>query len=310
MRAKMDGGEVSCRMNRWEDELGGPEAIREAGETASSGFRHRPILLTIAGFDPSGGAGASADLKVFAAHGAYGMACVTALTVQSTQGVRRVEAVAAATVEATLEMLAEDVNFSGIKLGMLANGEIAQIVNKFLSVHLEVPVVLDPVLRSSSGRELLDFGGVLVLKEQLLGRVDWITPNLDELAELTGLPVSDASEVPAAAEKLREQARELGNERLNIVVTGGHLETPDDYLLGPDGESRWIPGQRVETQATHGTGCAYSSALLCRIAAADAAPDAVRRAKDYVTGALKAAYPVGRGRGPMNHLYSLSGEFE
>ena len=133
---------------------------RQPQSLLHEGARKRPILLTIAGFDPSSGAGVSADLKVFAAHGAYGMACITALTVQSTLGVRAVEPVAAATVAATLEMLAEDVNFSGIKLGMLANGEIAEVVNNFLESLQGVPVVLDPVLRSSSGRDLLDSDGI------------------------------------------------------------------------------------------------------------------------------------------------------
>ncbi len=280
---------------------------KPANSSCGDGVK-RPILLTIAGFDPSGGAGVSADLKVFAAHGAYGMACITALTVQSTLGVRAVEPVAATTVAATLEMLAEDVTFFGIKLGMLANGEIAAVVNKFLDSLAGVPVVLDPVLRSSSGRDLLDLDGIRILQERLLARVDWITPNLDELGELTNLSVAGVEDVRIAAEELRWRARELGNDRLNIVVTGGHLDPPHDYLLAADGEGKWIPGQRVETTATHGTGCALSSALLCRLVAGDSPLVSASRAKDYVTAALRAAYPIGRGKGPMNHLYRLASE--
>jgi len=283
---------------------GGIDPFRVA-KLPSEGAEQRPILLTIAGFDPSSGAGATADLKVFAAHGAYGMACLTALTVQSTRGVRAVEPISATTVAATLEMLAEDVTFAGIKVGMMANAEISRVVNKFLDEKKELPVVLDPVFRSSSGRNLLDPEGVQVLREQLLRRVDWITPNLDELAELTALPVGRAEEVPLAAGELQRLAREAGNGRLNIVVTGGHLEPPDDYLLLADGASSWIPGRRIETAATHGTGCAFSSALLCMLAAGDLPVDAVRRAKGYVASAMRAAYPVGGGRGPMNHLYKL-----
>ena len=282
--------------------------LRETARPPSSDAAKRPILLTIAGFDPSAGAGVSADLKVFAAHGAYGMACITALTIQSTLGVGAVEPVAAAIVAATLKMLAEDVTFSGIKLGMLANGEIAEVVNIFLKSLPGVPVVLDPVLRSSSGRDLVDSDGIQTIRRKLLARVDWITPNLDELAELTGASVAGAKEIPGAAEKLRRQARELGNERLNIVVTGGHLDPPDDYVLTADGESCWIPGRHVETTATHGTGCAYSSALLCRLVAGESPHVAASRAKGYVAGALLAAYPVGRGRGPMNHLYGFKSE--
>ena len=236
------------------------------------------------------------------------MGCITALTIQSTAGVRAVEPVAAAILAATLEMLAEDVTFSGIKVGMLANGEIAEVVNNFLKSLPGTPMVLDPVLRSSSGRDLVDSGGIQTIRKKLLARVDWITPNLDELAELTDASVAGAKEIPSAAEKLRRQARELGNERLNIVVTGGHLDPPDDYLITADGESCWIPGRRVETTATHGTGCAYSSALLCRLVAGESAQASATRAKGYVAGALLAAYPVGRGKGPMNHLYEFKSD--
>jgi hydroxymethylpyrimidine/phosphomethylpyrimidine kinase len=281
---------------------------RSAATSSSDNSTKRPILLTIAGFDPSSGAGVSADLKVFAAHGIYGMACITALTVQSTLGVRAVEPMQAATVAATLQMLAEDVTFSGIKLGMLGTGQNAQIINIFLGTWPGVPAVLDPVLRSSSGRELLDSGGLGVIREKLLGRVDWITPNLDELSALTGMRVSRAEEVPPAAEELRRLAREIGNDRMNAVVTGGHLDAPDDYLLTAAGDSHWIAGERVDTKSTHGTGCAFSSALLCRLVAGDPPVLAVTRAKKYVTAALRAAYPVGRGKGPLNHLYRLADE--
>jgi hydroxymethylpyrimidine/phosphomethylpyrimidine kinase len=290
-------------MSVLEDECGDGISPQGAAKPSSEGAGHRPILLTIAGFDPSSGAGASADLKVFAAHGVYGMACLTALTVQSTQGVRTVEPVSATTVAATLEMLAEDVIFAGIKLGMLANAEICLVVNKFLHVQNKVPIVLDPILRSSSGRDLLDPEGIKVMRDHLLTGVDWITPNLNELAELTGLPVAVTGDVPGAAAELQRLARESGNDRLNIVVTGGHLYHPDDYLLMADGISCWIAGKRVETKATHGTGCAFSSALLCRLTMGDLPVDAVRRAKNYVASAMRAAYPVGGGNGPLNHLY-------
>jgi hydroxymethylpyrimidine/phosphomethylpyrimidine kinase len=295
-------------MSVWDDEQADRRTVQEPAKAASVDFKKRPILLTIAGFDPSSGAGVSADLKVFAAHGAYGMACITGLTVQSTRGVRAIEPVAAATVAATLEMLAEDVTFAGAKLGMLGNSEIAWTVNNFLESQNGVPVVLDPVLRSSSGRDLLDLEGIRVLLTQLLRRVDWITPNVDELAQLTGMPVDQAGDVPAAAVELRRLAGEAGNNRLNVVVTGGHLDPPDDYLLMADGISCWIPGQRIETKATHGTGCAFSSALLCNLAAGELSADAVKRAKEYVTAAMLAAYPIGGGKGPVNHLYKLEAE--
>ena len=263
------------------------------------------MVLSIAGFDPSSGAGVTADLKVFVAQGLYGMACITALTVQSTLGVRAVEPVGAATVAATLRALAEDVTFSGVKVGMLATAEICGVVGEFLESIPGVPVVLDPVLRSSSGRELLETAGVRVVRERLLARVDWTTPNWEELATLTGATVASREDVALAAGKLRKMAQGLGNERLNISVTGGEINPPEDYLLSGAGDYRWICGERVETSSTHGTGCAFSSALLCRLVAGDSSLIAAIRAKEYVTEALLAAYPVGRGNGPMHHLFKL-----
>lgn len=142
-----------------------------------------------------------------------------------------------------------------------------------------------------------------MLRERLLGSVGWITPNLDELAALTGMEVRSREQVSGAAAKLAELATAMGNSNLNIVVTGGHLERPDDYVLLAEGEGSWLPGERVETTSTHGTGCAFSSALVAALVAGLDGMDAVSAAKQYVTAALRAAYPVGRGRGPMHHLF-------
>ncbi len=267
-----------------------------------------PVCLTIAGFDPSCGAGVTADLKTFAAHGVYGVAAITALTVQSTQGVRGVEPVQPGLLRDTLECLAADIPLAGIKLGMLATAGLVAEVDRFLKSHakLQPQVVLDPVARSSSGAALLDDRGVALLRERLLGVADWVTPNLEELALLTGREVSDAEHVPAAAAELATLAAAVGNPGLTVVVTGGHLDRPDDYLL-LDGEGTWLPGKRIETRATHGTGCAFSSALLANLVRGQQGGDAVRSAKHYVAEALRAAYPVGQGRGPMHHLFALDG---
>ena len=267
----------------------------------------RPIALSIAGFDPSSGAGMTADLKVFAAYRVYGMACITALTVQSTLGVRRVEPVAAETIRETLDCLKDDVRFSGVKIGMLATeGAVAEVV-RFLAGS-GIPrhgIVLDPVLRSSSGRELLTTGGVDRLRAELLAHVGWITPNIDELGILTATKSVSRETVPAAAAELQRRAMDAGNPDLHVLVTGGHLESPDDFLLTPDGQEFWLRGEWVETRATHGTGCALSSALLCQLIDGKGPFDAASAAKAYVTGALKAAYPVGQGKGPMHHLFQL-----
>jgi len=278
--------------------------VQEKTQQPDTGGWH-PIALTIAGFDPSSGAGITADLKVFAAHDIYGMACITALTVQSTLGVRRVEPVAPETIRETLTCLQEDVVPSGVKIGMLATAEAVTDVVQFLagSGIDRQKVVLDPVIRSSSGRELLCSDGIIQLRSELLAHIGWITPNLEELAVLTQAEGIAKETVPDAAAKLQFLARTVGNPELHVLVTGGHLDRPDDFLLTPNGEGIWLRGERVETQSTHGTGCALSSALLCQLIAGKTAEEAATEAKVYVTAALKAAYPVGQGKGPMHHLF-------
>lgn len=265
----------------------------------------RPIALTIAGFDPSSGAGITADLKVFAAHDIYGMACITALTIQSTLGVRRVEPAAPETIRETLDCLLEDVAPDGVKIGMLATAEAVSETARFLAksgIRRE-RVVLDPVIRSSSGSELLSPEGVAQMRSQLLAYAGWITPNLDELAALAGMNVAGKEAVPEAAARLHSIAQAAGNPALHILATGGHLDRPDDFLLSPEGNGSWLEGERVDTTSTHGTGCALSSALLCELMSGNKPIEVAIQAKTYVTAALKAAYPVGRGRGPMNHLF-------
>jgi hydroxymethylpyrimidine/phosphomethylpyrimidine kinase len=273
----------------------------------SEGSNARPVLLTIAGFDPSSGAGVTADLKVFAAHGCFGMACITALTVQSTQGVRSVEPVDPGIIRDTLETLRQDEAFDGIKIGMMGTASAVAAVTGFLrtSGPARERVLLDPVMTSSSGRQLLDPAGVIALKRDLLGVIGCITPNLDELALLTGMAVERRDDIPAAAMHLKETAQQAGNPALAVLVTGGHLAQPDDYLLCADRSALWLPGERVQTTSTHGTGCALSSALLCQLALGEPLPQSAAKAKAYVTQALRTAYPIGKGQGTMNHLFKL-----
>ena len=266
----------------------------------------RPVALTIAGFDPGSGAGITADLKTFAAHGIYGVACISAMTVQSTLGVRLVEPLSAGLVRSTLECLVEDVTLSGVKIGMLGSSDVAAEVASFLRAQSgKIPrerVVLDPVLRSSSGTPLIDANGVRIIRDELLHCVGWITPNLHELAILARDDSETLSrdQIPAAAVRLRD-----GNAELNVVVTGGHLGKPDDFLLSASGKQSWLPGERIDTNSTHGTGCAFSTAILCGLVSGLNPKDAVASAKAYVTEALRSAYPVGKGKGPMNHLFRL-----
>jgi hydroxymethylpyrimidine/phosphomethylpyrimidine kinase len=261
-------------------------------------------VLTIAGFDPSSGAGVTADLMVFAAHGLFGTSCITGLTVQSTIGVKAMAPVSAEIVHDTLDCLQSDLPLAGIKIGMLATAANVAMVAEFLEMMRDEgrgsPVVLDPVLRSSSGRELLDAEGVAVMRKRLLPLVDWVTPNLEELGVLTGHSVRKRGEMADAAQVLQMMGSEL-----NVVATGGHLDPPDDLLLSVDGEVLWLPGEMIESRSTHGTGCAFSSALLSRIVLGDAARDAALMAKRYVAEAIRTATPIGNGIGPVNHLWPL-----
>ena len=241
-------------------------------------------VLSIAGFDPSSGAGITADLAVFAAHGMFGTSCITALTVQNTLGVAAVHAVDPSIVRHTLQHLHVDLPPTGIKIGMLANAQLVAVVAEFLESHPVRPiVVLDPVLRSTSGKDLLDREGIQFLRERLIPLVDWVTPNESELDLLGGLQAL---------------------QKTGVVVTGGDREPPDDLLVF-NHEEIWLRGTRIETTATHGTGCAFSSSLLCRLVAGEKGPEAAQGAKSYVAEAMRRASRIGHGRGPMNHLWPL-----
>jgi hydroxymethylpyrimidine/phosphomethylpyrimidine kinase len=272
-------------------------------------------VLTIAGFDPSSGAGVTADLMVFAAHSLFGTACITALTVQSTQGVRSMHATSAAVVQATLDCLEEDLPPAGIKIGMLATKDNTSIICDYLDKHQQehwhlpqswIPVVLDPILRSTSGRELLESEGVTLMRDRLLPQVDWITPNLAELAVLSGIEVAGRDDMPRACRALQTRtAQSPDGHRLGIFATGGHSDPPDDFLLLPTGEGLWLPGERINTLSTHGTGCALSSAFLSRLVLGDTPRQAAQAAKQYVSEALQTAVKIGSGLGPMNHLHNI-----
>lgn len=262
-----------------------------------------PLVLTIAGFDPSSGAGVTADIKTLAAHNCYGAACITALTVQSTRGVVRVVATSPELVRATLDELAADMEFAAVRIGMLGSGAVAEVVAEVLGKAKPPNMVLDPVLRSSSGADLLGSDGLEVLKRRLLPLVDVLTPNLEEAAALTGQPVSDLNGMKAAAVALHAVGAKA------VVITGGDTERPTDLLsrIIPQSpiEQTELPGERVKTAHTHGTGCAFATALAANLALGKELKDAAIAAKAYVTQALKHGYPVGKGTSPVNHLYDI-----
>jgi hydroxymethylpyrimidine/phosphomethylpyrimidine kinase len=266
-----------------------------------------PVVLTIAGFDPSSGAGVTADIKTIAAHGCYGIACITAMTVQSTIGVRRVEAVDTELISETLEELARDVPIAAVHIGMLGTAKAAKAVAEFLGKRTgkaKLPnVVVDPILKSSSGAELLDAAGTKVLTEKLIPLADVITPNVDEAAALTGLKVTDLDEMKSAAEKLHQMGAS------GLVVTGGHLDKAIDLLsfTTKNGvEQEVFKAERQRSNSTHGTGCAFATAIGCHLALGRGLAEAVLLAKTYVTAAITAGHPLGRGTGPVHHLYRMN----
>jgi hydroxymethylpyrimidine/phosphomethylpyrimidine kinase len=266
-----------------------------------------PVVLTIAGFDPSSGAGVTADIKTIAAHGCYGVACITALTVQSTAGVRRVEPLDPALVTETLEELAADIPLAAIHIGMLGAGKVVKAMVEFLgrrSGKAKLPnVVLDPILKSSSGADLLDPAGTRLLIEKLIPLADVITPNVEEAAVLTGLKVTDLDEMRAAAAKLHQ----MGSAA--VVITGGHLEKATDLLsftARRGVEEEVFKAERQRSNSTHGTGCAFATAMSCHLALDRGLAEAALLAKTFVTAAIAAGHPLGRGTGPVHHLYRMN----
>ncbi|MGO9126650.1 MAG: bifunctional hydroxymethylpyrimidine kinase/phosphomethylpyrimidine kinase [Terriglobales bacterium] len=261
-----------------------------------------PVVLTIAGFDPSSGAGVTADIKTIAAHGCYGVACVSALTVQSTSGVRRVEPVAADLLTESLEELACDLEIAAVRLGMLGSAKIVRAVLEFLSKHHLPNVVLDPILKSSSGAALLEPAGALLLTEKLIPLARVVTPNLDEASALTGLAVTDLDQMRAAAHELHKMGAAA------VVITGGHLEKAIDLLsfAGRAGvEQETFKSARLQSNSTHGTGCAFATSMACHLALGRGLPEAVLLTKAYVAAAIVNAHPLGRGIGPVHHLYRM-----
>ena len=266
-----------------------------------------PVVLTIAGFDPSSGAGVTADIKTIAAHGCYGVACITAMTVQSTAGVLRVEPVDSALVTETLQELASDIPVAAVHIGMLGSAGVVKAVADFLgqrSGKLRLAnVVLDPILKSSSGVELLDAAGTKLLIEKLIPLADVMTPNVDEAALLTGLKVTDLDEMRAAAAKLRQ----MGS--VAVVITGGHLEKAIDLLSFTTKrgiEEEVFKAERQRSNSTHGTGCAFATAMACHLALDRGLAEAALLAKTYVTAAIAAGHPLGHGTGPVHHLYRMN----
>lgn len=264
-----------------------------------------PVALSVAGSDPSGGAGIQADLKVFAAHRVYGAAAITALTVQNTLGVSAVSPADGDLVRAQLEAVLEDLPVAAAKTGMLGTEGAVRAVIAALAAR-DIPLVVDPVLISSSGRELLEPPARAVFVRELLPRATVVTPNLPEAEAILGVTIDGLAGQRDAARALVD----LGAKA--ALVTGGHGAGPEivDVLADAEGiiEHR---APRIDTTSTHGTGCTLSAAICARLAHGEAMRPAVQRALDYVHRALLAAPGLGGGKGPLaHHVPAFGGEHE
>ncbi len=273
------------------------------------------VVLTIAGFDPSSGAGITADIKTIAAHACYGVACITAMTVQSTRGVGRVEPVDPALVTDTLEELAADLDIAAVHIGMLGSAKVVKAVADFLSGQpakrpstgppkARLPnIVLDPILKSSSGADLLDSAGTRLMIDRLLPLCDVVTPNVDEAAAITGIRVTGLDDMKAACARIHEMGAPA------VVITGGHLEKATDLLSFTTKrgiEHEVFKAEKQRSNSTHGTGCAFATAMACHLAMNRGLAEAALLAKTYVTAAISQGHPLGRGTGPVNHLYRMA----
>ena len=261
-------------------------------------------VLSIAGSDPSGGAGIQADLKTMALNGVYGMSVITALTAQNTTGVTAVEPVSPLFLQQQLDAVFSDIPPDGVKIGMVSAAPLIQVIARCLETHRPKHVVVDPVMLSTSGTRLLSEDALAALQEDLLPQATLITPNLPEAEVLSGQTITGEEDMVRAARDLSARYR------CAVLCKGGH--SPDggaNDLLCHQGKVLWFRGKRIDTPNAHGTGCTLSSAIAANRAKGFSLEEAIRRAKQYLSGALAAMLDLGRGAGPLDHTFALTGFF-
>jgi hydroxymethylpyrimidine/phosphomethylpyrimidine kinase len=256
-------------------------------------------LLTIAGSDCSGGAGIQADLKTFAALGGFGMSVITAVTVQNTREVRDAQDIRPDVIAGQIAAVFEDIRVDGVKIGMLSRTQTILTVADALARHQPAPVVLDPVMVSKSGYHLLSQDAVDTLVQQLFPLASMITPNIPEAELLTGLTIRTTADMRQTAQRLHDMGA------AHVLIKGGHLTAEATDILFDGSTAHEFPGKRISTPHTHGTGCTLSSAITAFLADAHPPAQAVARAKKYVTECIANAPGIGKGAGPLNHMFPL-----
>ena len=259
----------------------------------------RPTVLTIAGSDSSGGAGIQADIKTMIMNGVYAMSAVTALTAQNTTGVRAILEVSPEFLQQQLDAVFEDIYPDAIKIGMVPSGQLIRVIVDRLRHYGAKKIVVDPVMVSTSGSVLMKEEARAILEEQLLPMAAVITPNIPEAEVLTGRKIRNREDMEAAA-------LHLGIRGIRaVLLKGGHSVSDADDLLYDNGRLTWFPGRRIQNPNTHGTGCTLSSAIASALARGMSREDAVREAKDYISGALESDLDLGKGSGPLDHGYRM-----
>ena len=259
--------------------------------------------LTIAGSDCSGGAGIQADLKTMTMNGVYAMSAITALTAQNTTGVRAIQESTPEFLGQQIDAVFEDIFPNAVKIGMVSSGELIRVIADRLKAHQAKNVVVDPVMVATSGSSLLKTDAVQTLVDELLPMATLVTPNIPEARILSGLSIECKDEMVLAAKKINEEYH------CAVLLKGGHSINDANDLLYADGAAVWFCGKRINNPNTHGTGCTLSSAIAANLAKDYSLADSVRRAKDYVSGALAAMLDLGQGPGPMDHAFDLTGTF-
>ena len=253
--------------------------------------------LTIAGSDCSGGAGIQADIKTMTTNGVYAMSAVTALTAQNTTGVYDVMEVTPEFLGLQLDLIFNDIYPDAVKTGMVSSRELIGVIADKLTEYKAKNIVVDPVMISTSGSKLLSDDAISDLKEKLLPLADVVTPNIPEAQVLSGIDIFNAEDMIKAAKII---SKTYG---IKVLCKGGHSINDANDLLYIDGEYTWFEGIRIDNPNTHGTGCTLSSAIASNLAKGYLIEDAVRMAKEYISGALSAMLDLGKGSGPLNHMY-------
>lgn len=256
-------------------------------------------VLTIAGSDSSGGAGIQADLKTITVHKMYGMSVITALTAQNTTGVYGILEASPDFVANQIECIFNDIYPDAVKIGMVSNSEIIKVIAEKLTEYKAKNIVVDPVMVATSGSKLISDEAINILVKELIPLARVITPNIPEAEVLCGFKINNEKDMIEAAKAISK------NFKGAVLVKGGHLAKDATDLLYENGNIHWFKTEKINTLNTHGTGCTLSSAIACNLADGKSLAESIEKAKNYLTGALKAGLDLGKGSGPLEHSYSI-----